>query len=112
MKCKSGVLVKRHTALSRTVIDVNRDPSGASLYPGQVTTGLVPAETFDGRPLYREGAAPTSQEIERRMEQAGQSVRPDQIAGNLLAAVPLILRATPAPFVAVTDGGKANEIGR
>ena len=31
-----------HTALSRTVIDVNRDPSGASLYPGQATTGLVP----------------------------------------------------------------------
>ena len=30
------------TALSRTVIDVNRDPSGASLYPGQTTTGLCP----------------------------------------------------------------------
>ena len=41
-----------HTALSRTVIDVNRDPSGASLYPGQATTGLLPMETFDGRPLY------------------------------------------------------------
>jgi len=57
-----------HTALSRTVIDVNRDPSGASLYTGQVTTGLVPTESFDGLPLYREGAAPTSQEIERRKE--------------------------------------------
>ena len=34
--------------LSRTVIDVNRDPSGVSLYPGQATTGLVPVETFDG----------------------------------------------------------------
>jgi len=55
-----------HTALSRTVIDVNRDPSGASLYPGQATTGLVPIETFDGRPLYRDGAAPTQTEIERR----------------------------------------------
>ena len=30
------------TAISRTVIDVNRDPSGASLYPGQATTGAVP----------------------------------------------------------------------
>ena len=29
--------------ISRTVIDLNRDPSGASLYPGQVTTGLCPA---------------------------------------------------------------------
>ncbi len=55
-----------HTALSRTVIDVNRDPSGASLYPGQATTGLVPTETFDGRPLYRDGKAPTPDEIERR----------------------------------------------
>jgi N-formylglutamate deformylase len=55
-----------HTALSRTVIDVNRDPSGASLYPGQATTGLVPTETFDGRPLYRDGMAPGPDEIERR----------------------------------------------
>ena len=30
------------TAISRTVIDVNRDPSGASLYPGQATTELCP----------------------------------------------------------------------
>jgi N-formylglutamate deformylase len=56
------------TALSRTVIDVNRDPSGASLYPGQVTTGLVPRDTFDGRPLYRNEAAPSANEIERRKQ--------------------------------------------
>jgi formiminoglutamase len=55
-----------HTALSRTVIDVNRDPSGASLYPGQTTTGLLPTETFDGIPLYKAGQAPTPDEIERR----------------------------------------------
>jgi N-formylglutamate deformylase len=55
-----------HTALSRTVIDVNRDPSGASLYPGQATTGLVPTEIFDGRPLYRAGKAPSPAEIEQR----------------------------------------------
>ena len=55
-----------HTALSRTVIDVNRDPSGASLYPGQATTGLVPTETFDGHLLYRPGIAPDGAEIERR----------------------------------------------
>ena len=30
------------TRLSRSIIDVNRDPSGASLYPGQATTELVP----------------------------------------------------------------------
>jgi N-formylglutamate deformylase len=55
-----------HTAVSRTVIDVNRDPSGASLYPGKATTGLVPIETFDGRALYRNGMEPDAAEIERR----------------------------------------------
>ena len=46
------------TDISRSVIDCNRDPSGASLYPGQATTGLCPTETFDGEPLYRDSAAP------------------------------------------------------
>ena len=40
------------TDVSRTVIDVNRDPSGVSLYPGQATTELCPTTTFDGEPLY------------------------------------------------------------
>jgi formiminoglutamase len=53
------------TAMSRTVIDVNRDPSGASLYPGQATTGLCPTTTFDGEPLYRRDG-PDAAEIERR----------------------------------------------
>ena len=57
-----------HTALSRTAIDVNRDPSGVSLYPGQATTELCPTTTFDGEPLYREGEAPGAEEVsERRM---------------------------------------------
>ena len=54
------------TRISRTVIDVNRDPSGASLYPGQATTGLCPVDSFDGEPLYREGHAPDQAEIDRR----------------------------------------------
>ena len=54
------------TPVSRTVIDVNRDPSGASLYPGQTTTTLCPLETFDGEPLYRPGAGPDEEEIARR----------------------------------------------
>ncbi|MDB6091747.1 MAG: formiminoglutamase [Gammaproteobacteria bacterium] len=54
------------TALSRTVIDVNRDPSGASLYPGQATTELCPTTTFDGEPLYRAGHAPGDEEIAAR----------------------------------------------
>jgi len=54
------------TRISRTVIDVNRDPSGASLYPGQATTELCPTTTFDGEPLYRPGQEPDPAEIERR----------------------------------------------
>ncbi|HZO22994.1 MAG TPA: N-formylglutamate deformylase [Steroidobacteraceae bacterium] len=54
------------TGFSRTVIDVNRDPSGASLYPGQATTELCPTTTFDGEPLYRPGQGPQSEEIASR----------------------------------------------
>jgi N-formylglutamate deformylase len=52
--------------ISRTVIDLNRDPSGQSLYPGQVTTGLCPTSTFDGEPLYVAGSEPDAEEINRR----------------------------------------------
>jgi N-formylglutamate deformylase len=55
-----------HTAISRTVIDVNRDPSGVSLYPGQATTELCPTSTFDGEPLYAPGMAPDSAAIAAR----------------------------------------------
>lgn len=54
------------TTISRTVIDVNRDPSGVSLYPGQATTTLCPTFTFDGEPLYRAGAEPDAAEIAER----------------------------------------------
>lgn len=50
----------------RYVIDVNRDPSGASLYPGQNTTGLCPTIDFEGHAIYREGKEPDEGEIERR----------------------------------------------
>jgi len=56
------------TAVSRSVIDVNRDPSGVSLYPGQNTTGLCPTTTFDNQPLYRAGHAPDEAEIARRRD--------------------------------------------
>jgi formiminoglutamase len=54
------------TRLHRYVIDVNRDPSGASLYPGQATTGLCPLTDFDGRPIHKTGRDPDAAEIERR----------------------------------------------
>ena len=53
------------TCISRSVIDCNRDPSGASLYPGMATTELCPTTSFDGAPLYP-GAGPDAAEIARR----------------------------------------------
>jgi formiminoglutamase len=60
-----GATVVR-TELSRSIIDVNRDPTGASLYPGLATTELCPTTTFDGEPLYRAGGAPDAAEIDER----------------------------------------------
>lgn len=50
---------------NRYVIDANRPPDGASLYPGQNTTGLVPLVDFEGRPIWQ--AEPGDAEIERRL---------------------------------------------
>lgn len=53
---------------SRYVIDLNRPASGESLYPGQTTTGLCPAETFRGEPLYRSGNGPNGKELANRLK--------------------------------------------
>jgi N-formylglutamate deformylase len=50
---------------ARLVIDLNRPPDDAPLYPG-ATTGLVPTTCFDGRPLY--DTPPDNGEIERRRD--------------------------------------------
>lgn len=50
---------------SRYVVDLNRDPSGASLYPGQATTGLCPDTDFQGNGIYA-SQSPDVAEIERR----------------------------------------------
>lgn len=50
---------------SRYVIDLNRPPDNASLYPGQDTTGLVPLDAGDRSPIYRE-AVPDDAEVDAR----------------------------------------------
>lgn len=55
-----GATVVRAT-FHRYVIDANRPPDDASLYPGQATTGLVPLTDFDGRPIWQ--APPTEADI-------------------------------------------------
>jgi N-formylglutamate deformylase len=58
------LLVATH---SRTVVDLNRDPAGTKLYPGQAETTVCPTETFDGEPLYA-GTPPSAQDIAQRVQ--------------------------------------------
>lgn len=62
----ASVLVATH---SRYVIDLNRPPDGASLYPGQSVTGLCPVDTFDDTPIYADAAdGPDALEIAARRD--------------------------------------------
>jgi len=51
---------------SRYVVDLNRDPSGAALYPGADNTELCPTRTFADEPIYRPDEAPAEPEIMAR----------------------------------------------
>ncbi|MEQ8665833.1 MAG: N-formylglutamate deformylase [Rhodospirillales bacterium] len=51
---------------ARYVIDLNRDPSGRSLYKGADNTELCPTTTFDREPIYREGCEPDILEVDTR----------------------------------------------
>lgn len=55
---------------SRYVIDLNRGRDDQPLYKG-ATTGLVPAVTFDGDPVYRD-EAPAGDEVHERIERYWQ----------------------------------------
>lgn len=61
-----GATVLRATH-ARYVVDLNRPPDGAPLYPGQWETGVCPAETFDGEPLYAAGDGAQGEEIAARL---------------------------------------------
>lgn len=53
---------------SRYVVDLNRDPAGTSLYPGQNVTELCPTSTFAEEALYLEGETPDEAEVDQRIE--------------------------------------------
>ena len=52
---------------SRYVIDLNRPPDDASLYPGMDTTGLCPTDTALYEPLYQPDCEPSADEIAARV---------------------------------------------
>ena len=51
---------------SRYVVDLNRDPSGAALYPDADNTELCPTRTFANEPIYAPGDTPDDAEVEAR----------------------------------------------
>jgi len=57
---------------SRYVIDLNRPPDDNNLYPGLNSTRLCPVDTFSQALIYRDGLAPSTEEIKRRTEQYWQ----------------------------------------
>ena len=59
-----SVLVPRH---SRYLIDLNRPPENAPMYPGVNNTGLCPATFFTGEPLYLPGQEPDGAELAQRV---------------------------------------------
>ena len=60
----ASLLIATH---SRYVIDLNRPPDGASLYPGQSVTALCPLDDFDGERIYLDAAdEPGAAEIAAR----------------------------------------------
>ena len=61
----ASVLAATH---SRYVIDLNRPPDNAPLYPGADNTGLCPTTTFAREPIYRAGQEPGEDDISRRTD--------------------------------------------
>jgi N-formylglutamate deformylase len=61
----ASLLVPRH---SRYVIDLNRPPENAPMYPGANNTELVPTRFFSGDALYRAGRLPDEKEVARRLD--------------------------------------------
>lgn len=53
---------------SRYVIDLNRPPDDAPMYPGASNTELCPTRFFSGEPLYQAGREPGPEERARRRE--------------------------------------------
>jgi N-formylglutamate deformylase len=61
----ASLIVPRY---SRYVVDLNRPPEDAPMYPGANNTELVPTRFFSGEPVYRDGIVPDAAEIARRRE--------------------------------------------
>ncbi|MEO5765358.1 MAG: N-formylglutamate deformylase [Casimicrobiaceae bacterium] len=61
--CDATLMSATH---SRYVVDLNRDPGGAALYPGADNTELCPTRTFGDAAIYAGGDVPGEREIDAR----------------------------------------------
>ena len=75
----ASVLAATH---SRYVVDLNRPPDDAPLYPGADTTGLCPTTTFARQPIYEAGAEPDDDAITTRIAAYWRPYH-DRLAGAL-----------------------------
>jgi N-formylglutamate deformylase len=75
----ASLIVPQH---SRYVIDLNRPPEDAPMYPGANNTELCPTRFFTGDALYRDGMAPDAAEVARRREVYWRPYH-DALAGEL-----------------------------
>lgn len=111
------------TRIHRYVIDANRDPDGASLYPGQNTTALCPLTDFDGHPIWREGQDPDAAEIARRRDafhapyHAALAAELERVRArhgfailydchSIRSRIPFLFEGTLPDFNIGTDGGR------
>lgn len=60
----ASVLLATH---SRYVVDLNRPPDDAALYPGLAGSGICPGETFAGDAVWQPGQAPGPAEVADRI---------------------------------------------
>ncbi len=115
-----GVTTVRAT-FHRYVIDANRDPTGASLYPGQNTTGLVPLTDFDGQAIWLTPPDPVEvqhrraayhsvyhnaleSELHRVREQHGIAILYD--CHSIRSQIPFLFEGTLPDFNIGTDEGR------
>jgi N-formylglutamate amidohydrolase len=68
---------------SRYVVDLNRPADDAAMYAGQLSTGLCPRQTFDGRDIYK---SDVEIDVEQRLERYWRPYH-DKIADVLRASL-------------------------
>lgn len=107
---------------SRYVIDLNRSSDNQSLYPGQVKTGLIPEQCFDGSNIYINPPGPVelqnriesiwypyhqqiSRELARMKKQFGLAVLLD--AHSIASKVPRLFQGRIPDFNLGTNAGKS-----